>query len=243
MSWNKSISNDEVIQLHELATTFRQWKEHADKGTYAITEDTEEDVRNQIKEDARKLIIEGLDKGAQAWHLIKSLENTYGFGSNNPEYMDADIDDPLIILERKMIYETDDVVEHHINLFVEELTGQKPWGIIHGYLGLASVLDRWIHELSKITNEISWDDNNAEFRPASEAIELCDGKFTLSKLSKLLKPNGEIRYMRKGRRCRVHIQDFRAYLKSQATSEIADEAIDEFLEGVEERKKAERKKK
>lgn len=78
-----------------------------------------------------------------------------------------------------------------------------------------------------------------EYIPNSEAIKLADDRISISKLGKLLKPNGTMRYMRKGRRCKVHIEDFRKYIKTIKTlgpDMFSEEAFDKFYEGVEARK-------
>ena len=65
------------------------------------------------------------------------------------------------------------------------------------------------------TKEVTWSDDPA-YLPLTEAIKLTDGRVSLSKLSKLLKPVGEIRHMRKpGRGCKVHIADFYRFMKGR----------------------------
>lgn len=58
-----------------------------------------------------------------------------------------------------------------------------------------------------------WVDDAPEYLPLSEAVKLTDGRLSLSALSRLLTPQGHMRYMRKGQRCRVHLGDFRRFLK------------------------------
>jgi len=68
--------------------------------------------------------------------------------------------------------------------------------------------------------------------PNSEAVvEFTGGKMPLPKLSKLLTPNGSIRYMRKtGKGCKVHIGDFRDYARQHyVPDKLLGEAVDEIL--------------
>jgi len=86
----------------------------------------------------------------------------------------------------------------------------------------------------KKTKEIPWDENNPDFMPGSEAIaRLADNKIALSTLSSKLKPDGDIRYMRKGQRNRVHIGDFVLYLKNEHPAlTIKPETLDERAEEI-----------
>jgi hypothetical protein len=90
-----------------------------------------------------------------------------------------------------------------------------------------------------VTKELLWSDNAPEFLPNAEAIKLADDSpLTIKSLGRLLTPTGPIRYMRKGRRCKVHLQDFRAFtafLKTEGHG-ITDAIIAAYLEGVEKRK-------
>jgi len=66
------------------------------------------------------------------------------------------------------------------------------------------------------TREQPWREEASEYLPLSEARKLIDDRLTLPALSKLCKPDGEMRYMRKtGRGCKVHLGDFRQYMKSR----------------------------
>jgi hypothetical protein len=57
----------------------------------------------------------------------------------------------------------------------------------------------------------------------------------------MLKPSGEMRYMRNGHRCRVHIGDFRVYARLHYPSEEDAAVITEnYLKEVETRKALER---
>lgn len=62
------------------------------------------------------------------------------------------------------------------------------------------------------SKKVPWSDDASDYMKASEAIvNFTDSKMLLSKLSKILKPDGPIRYMRKKQRCKIHIGDFHAY--------------------------------
>jgi len=87
------------------------------------------------------------------------------------------------------------------------------------------------------SKEQPWADDAPEFLHNIEALKLDSaGQLDLKKLGRLLIPKGDIRFMRKGRRCKVHIGDFRHYLSAQKGGAVTDEAIDEYLRGVEQRK-------
>jgi hypothetical protein len=67
------------------------------------------------------------------------------------------------------------------------------------------------------SKEQPWADDAPEYLSLSEARKLIDNKFSLQTLSRLCRPDGEVRYMRKGRRCKVHLADFRMYMKGQVS--------------------------
>jgi hypothetical protein len=85
--------------------------------------------------------------------------------------------------------------------------------------------------------EVPWSDA-PEYLPNSKALKMAEGRLDLKKLSRLLTPSGAIHYMQKGRRCKVHAQDFLRYLKNHPDPEsaITDELIDKHLSGIEARK-------
>lgn len=57
-----------------------------------------------------------------------------------------------------------------------------------------------------------WNPDDPCFIPNKEAVILSKGRFDYRSLGKLLKRDGFIRYMREEGHCRVHLQDFRAFL-------------------------------
>lgn len=93
------------------------------------------------------------------------------------------------------------------------------------------------------TKEVPWSDDAPEYLPNSKAVKLADGDLDLKQLGRLLKPNGSIRYMRKGRRTKVHLQDFVNHLKAHEGHTITDEAVDAFVSGIEKRKLEEARRK
>jgi hypothetical protein len=100
----------------------------------------------------------------------------------------------------------------------------------------------------KITyGEQPWSDNAPEYLPNSDALKLVDGEWTLNKLGKLLVPHGRIRYMRKGQRTKVHVQDFLQEAKvnkgGTPTEGAIEEAARDLVAGVERRKKEEAQRK
>jgi len=65
------------------------------------------------------------------------------------------------------------------------------------------------------TKRQPWSKDAPEYLPLTEAVKLTDGYLKVQTLSKKMKPAGEMRYMQKGQRCKVHIADFLRYIKSQ----------------------------
>jgi hypothetical protein len=96
--------------------------------------------------------------------------------------------------------------------------------------------------VQQLSQQVEWDENAIEYIPNSDAVKLADNKISLATLSKILKSDGPIRYMKKSQRCKVHIQDFRAYVKT-LKKDITDKDIDDYIKGTEERKAAIREKK
>jgi hypothetical protein len=91
------------------------------------------------------------------------------------------------------------------------------------------------------SREIPWTNLTPEYITASDALRiaepLTDGLgLNPTKLSRLCIPDGPFRYMHKGQRCKIHAADFMAWIKSQSGKTITDEAIEQYLNGVEKRK-------
>jgi len=86
-------------------------------------------------------------------------------------------------------------------------------------------------EINSKTKEQAWRDEAPDYISNSDAIvNFTNNKMTLPALSKLLIPDGSIRYMRKGQRCKVHIGDFREYAsKHYVPDKLANEIADEVL--------------
>lgn len=91
----------------------------------------------------------------------------------------------------------------------------------------------------KDSKEQTWNENDHNYIPLSEAIEkFAENKIPMPTISKQIKYDGPIRYMRKGRRCRVHMGDFREFTKQKyPTIGIEGEAAAEFIADVEAKKK------
>ncbi|MBA7714560.1 hypothetical protein ES703_123586 [subsurface metagenome] len=84
------------------------------------------------------------------------------------------------------------------------------------------------HEIDSETREQAWRDEVPEYVPNSDAVKMADNKISMPTLSKCLRKAGNtIRWMRnkKSRRSKVHIQDFKKYIKSL-------KSLDEFSEAV-----------
>ena len=116
----------------------------------------------------------------------------------------------------------------------ESCSGHK--SIIDDIQNLASLLHK------SESKEVPWDNNDPDYMPASDAIvHFTDDQISLSQLSKLLKPDGRIRYMRKKgqqatgqkTRCRlkVHKEDFKQWAEFRYPSKEQRQRIIEREEG------------
>ena len=106
-----------------------------------------------------------------------------------------------------------DNLDGHINTAIgyvqNDLDTQKP---LEGQeLGESENVSLNKKNLSK---EVPWNKNDPEYLLISKALDLHDAGMSLSKLSKMLTPDGPMRYMRapSKKRCKVHLQDFFAVL-------------------------------
>jgi hypothetical protein len=95
------------------------------------------------------------------------------------------------------------------------------------------------------SKEQPWDEDDLDYMSNSEAITtFTNSKMPLSTLSKLLTPDGPIRYMRKGQRAKVHIGDFREYAKEHYIPDaLANEIADEVLANREAQKEQMKRRK
>lgn len=97
--------------------------------------------------------------------------------------------------------------------------------------------------------EQPWDENNPDYMSASDAVaKLADGKISLSEISKRITPDGNVHYMRRGHRRRVHIGDFISFIKKEyphlaIKPEVLDKYTDEYLADIETRKAKQRNRK
>ena len=92
-----------------------------------------------------------------------------------------------------------------------------------------------------------WSDNAPDYKECSILVkfaEFMNRKLSDSKLSKALKPTGQVRYMRKRKpfRCKAHIGDFMEYirmlplLKPDGDTVLCDEAFVDYVTDVEAKK-------
>jgi DNA-directed RNA polymerase subunit RPC12/RpoP len=65
------------------------------------------------------------------------------------------------------------------------------------------------------TKQQPWQEDAPEYLALKEALKLIDERFSMATLSKYLTSTGEMRYMRKGQRCKVHIGDFRRFMQTR----------------------------
>ena len=83
---------------------------------------------------------------------------------------------------------------------------------------------------------LPWDERDERFVTGTEAERMSDGKMKPSAISKLCKPDGPVRYMRKkGVGLRLHVADFRQFLKNRHSGDRFD-ALDDYVDDIEQRK-------
>lgn len=110
------------------------------------------------------------------------------------------------------------------------MNGQKP--VIDDIINLAKLLQE------SESKEAPWNNNDPDYIAASDAIvQFTEDQMSLAKLSKLLRPDGPIRYMRKKgqqpkgqkARCRlkVHKEDFKQWAQVHYLSEKQRQRIAE----------------
>ena len=87
--------------------------------------------------------------------------------------------------------------------------------------------------------EVLWDIDNVLYIPLKDAANMANSDLlTLRKLSKLLEdPEFPVHRMHNGRRCRVHMPEFRKWLEYTQYG-ISDAAIEKYLKGAKARQEA-----
>jgi len=168
-----------------------------------------------------------------------------GLGLVHPEWQLAEkvglplYDEPLTCVELKL-----DTLSDELGI---PLDGDKPPLITCHSLfggGFANIesLNKSLEKAEALVTSLAghgkqqaWKNDAPEYITNSEAIKLAEGKISLQKLGKSLKPNGEIRYMRKGRRCKVHVRDFLIFIKNLKPDMFSEEAF-KFYEEFKARK-------
>jgi hypothetical protein len=93
--------------------------------------------------------------------------------------------------------------------------------------------------------EVPWDDDVEAYIPLQEAVNLAsDDSITVRGMSRLLEdPEFPVHRMHRGRRCKVHLSEFRGWLKYAQGGKVTDKAIEKYLRGSSERKQKFRQKK
>jgi hypothetical protein len=77
----------------------------------------------------------------------------------------------------------------------------------------------------------SWANDAPEYLSLSEIRKLIDGQLSLQTLGRLCKPDGQIRFMRRGQRCKVHISDFRRCMQGRQSDPAWAAAYMNWLQG------------
>lgn len=93
--------------------------------------------------------------------------------------------------------------------------------------------------------QVPWDDNDGTYIQLQETVNLAnDDSITVKSMSRLLEdPDFPMHRMHKGRRCKIHLDEFRKWLRYAQHSQITDKAIEKYLKGVRERREQARRKK
>lgn len=93
--------------------------------------------------------------------------------------------------------------------------------------------------------QVPWNDNDGAYIQLQEAVNLAnDDSITVRKMSRLLEdPDFPVHRMHKGRRCKLHLDEFRKWLRFAQHSQITDKAIEKYIKGVRERREQARRKK
>ncbi len=83
-----------------------------------------------------------------------------------------------------------------------------------------------------------WNETNTGYFTLKEAVSLAnDDSITVKSMSRLLEDlEFPVHRMHKGRRCMVHIADFRKWLQYAQHGKITDKAIEKYLKGAKERR-------
>lgn len=94
-------------------------------------------------------------------------------------------------------------------------------------------------------HQVPWDKDNVLYIPLQDAVNMAnDDSITVRTMSKMLEdPEFPVHRMHNGRRCRVHVPEFRKWLEYALHGNITDAVIEKYLDGVEARTKAIRQKK
>jgi hypothetical protein len=118
--------------------------------------------------------------------------------------------------------------------YFDGLAKSKPQNLAEA---LASAF-RWVAEALPAPvaqadgKEQPWADDVPEYLPLTEARKLIDNRFSLPTLSKLMTPDGEMRYMRKeGCGCKVHLGDLRRYMQGRQSDPKWAAAYMNWLQG------------
>jgi len=111
-----------------------------------------------------------------------------------------------------------------------QIDKKKLWKLVYGFES------EW---------QVPWDENNTEYFSLKEAVNLAnDDSITVRSMSRLLEDlEFPIRRMHKGRRCKVHIADFRKWFQYAQHGTITDKAIENYNKGIQIPKENARQKK
>jgi len=99
-------------------------------------------------------------------------------------------------------------------------------------------IDAQAPAMPQVGGKQPWSDDDWDYMFLSDAIaRLADGGITVKNASKQITESGPVRFMRKGRRCKVRMGDFRRWWQARP---VTDAVIDRQLEEAEKRKAAEK---
>ena len=138
------------------------------------------------------------------------------------------------------------------NIQVDEFTKQAPIIVAKQVLRVLAKSEKEHKQPAKTDSDITaptgwrvpWNDDDINYIPLKDAVNLANNdSITIKKMSGLLEdPKFPVHHMHKGRRCKVHLAEFKTWLGYAQSGKITDKAIEKHLKGIERRKEEAKQK-
>lgn len=132
-----SKSKNEAKILRGIADKYFKWVNFRDEKMYSDN-----------RSEAERIIKEGLEEAASAYHLLSTCKEKYGLRTNFPELNDASPHNAMVIIE---FLRSGDAAKanREIRFLVKELMGKAKdkFQTINAFHALAKELNRWADEL------------------------------------------------------------------------------------------------